>query len=60
MLTHQKVQMVSCTVCRKVKEPRAKVEVSMASAATVGSQVIRQSFALQRVEKQKERDRERR
>ena len=31
MLTHQEVQMASCTVCRKVKEPRAK-EVSMASA----------------------------
>ena len=36
MLTHQEVQMVSGAVCRKVKEPRAKME------------------------KQKERDRERR
>ena len=60
MLTHQEAQMVSCTVCRKVKEPRAKVEVSMASAAIVGSQVIRPSSVTQRVEKQKERDRERR
>ena len=34
MLTHQEVQMVSCTVCRKVKG-RTKVEVSTASATTV-------------------------
>ena len=52
--------MVSCAVCRKVKEPRAIVEVSMASATTVGSQVIRPSSVTQRVEKQKGRDRERR
>ena len=50
---------MSFTVCRKVKG-RAKAEVSTASAATVGSQVIRPSSVLQRVEKQKERDRERR
>ena len=43
---------VSCTVCRTVKG-RAKVEVSTASATTVGSQVIRPSSVLQRVEKQK-------
>ena len=49
--------MVSCMVCRKVKEPRAKVEVSTASATTVGSQVIRPSSVMQRVEKQKERER---
>ena len=47
--------MVSCTVCRKVKG-RAKVEVSTASATTVGSQVIRRSSVMQRVEKQKERE----
>ena len=52
--------MVSCAVCRKVKAPRTKVEVSMASATTVGSQVFRPSFVVQQVEKQKERDRERR
>ena len=57
MLTHQEVQMVSCTVCRKVKEPRAKVEVSTASATTVGSLVIRPSSVMGRVEKQKERRR---
>ena len=51
--------MVSCAVCRKVKG-RAKVEVSTASATTVGSQVIRPSSVMQRVEKQKARDRERR
>ena len=51
--THQEVQMVSCTVCRKAKG-RAKVEVSTASAATVESQVIRPSSE---VEKQKERER---
>ena len=28
--------MVSCTVCRRVKEPRAKVVVSTASATIVG------------------------
>ena len=52
--------MVSCTVCRKVKEPRAKVEVSTAPATTVGSQVIRPSSVMQGVEKQKEKERERR
>ena len=35
MPTHQEVQMVSCTVCRKTKG-RAKVEVSTASATTCG------------------------
>ena len=50
--THQEVQMASCTVCRKVKG-RAKVEVSTASATTVGSQVIRPSSVMQRVQKQK-------
>ena len=50
---------ICCTVCRKVKELRAK-GVSMASATTVESQVIRPSSVTQRVEKQKERDRERR
>ena len=35
--------MVSCTVCRRVKEPRAKVVVSIVFATTVGSQVIRSS-----------------
>ena len=54
MPTHQEVQMVSCTVCRKAKG-RAKVEVSTASATTVESQVIRPSFVMQKVEKQKER-----
>ena len=57
MLTHQEVQMVSCTVCRKVKEPRAKVEVSTASGTTVESQVIRPRSVMQNVEKQKERER---
>ena len=28
--------MVSCTVCRRVKEPRAKVVVSMVFATTAG------------------------
>ena len=54
--THQEVQMVSCTVCRKVKG-KAIVEVSTASTATVGSQVIRPSSVMQKVEKQKERER---
>ena len=56
--THQEVEMVSCAVCRKVKG-RAKVEVSTASAATVGSQVIRPSSVMQRVETAKKK-RERR
>ena len=56
MQTRQEVQMVSCTVCRKVKG-KGKVEVSTASATTVGSQVIRPSSVMQRVEKQKERER---
>ena len=43
MSTHQEAQMVSCTVCKRVKEPRAKVVVSMVFATTVGSQVIRPS-----------------
>ena len=43
MQTSQQVQMV----------PRAKTKVSMISATTVGSQVIRPSFVVQRVEKQK-------
>ena len=60
MLAHQEVQMVSCMVCRKVKEPRAEVEVSTASVTTVGSQVIRPSSVYERVEKHKDRDRERR
>ena len=59
MLTHQEVQMVCCTVCREIKEPRGK-EVSMASATTVESQVTGPSSVTQRVEKQKKRDRERR
>ena len=45
---------------QKGKEAKAKVEVSMASATTVGSQVIRPSSVTQRVEKQKGRDSERR
>ena len=56
MPTHQEVQMACCTVCRKAKG-RAKVEVSTASAATVESQVIRPSAVMQKVEKQKERER---
>ena len=56
MPTHQEVQMVSCTVCRKAKG-RAKVEVSTVSATTVESQVIRTSSVMQKVEKQKERER---
>ena len=48
--------MVSCMVCRKAKG-RAKVEVSTASATTVESQVIRPSSVMQKVEKQKERER---
>ena len=54
--THQEVQMVSCTVCRKAKGG-AKVEVSTASATTVESQVIRPSSVMQKVEKQGERER---
>ena len=54
--THQEVQMVSCTVCRKAKG-RAKAEDSTASATTLESQVIRPSSAMQKVEKQKERER---
>ena len=54
--THQEIQMVSCTVCRKAKG-RAKVEVSTVSATTVESQVIRPSSVMQKVEKQKERER---
>ena len=46
--THQEVQMVSCTVCRKAKG-RAKVEVSTVSATTVESQVIRPSSVMQKV-----------
>ena len=56
MPTHQEVKMVSCTVCRKAKG-RAKVKVSTASAATVESQIIRPSSVMQKVEKQKERER---
>ena len=56
MPTHQEVQMVSCTFCRKAKV-RAKVEVSTASATTVESRVIRASSVMQNVEKQKERER---
>ena len=56
MPTHQEVQMVSCTVYRKAKG-RAKVEVSTASATTVESQVIRPNSVMQKVEKQKERER---
>ena len=56
MPTHQEVQMVTCTVCRKAKG-RAKVEVSTASATTVESQVIRPSSVMQKVEKQKEGER---
>ena len=48
--------MVSCTVFRKAKG-RATVEVSTASATTVESQAIRPSSAMQKVEKQKERER---
>ena len=55
MPTHQEVQMVSCTVCRKAKG-RAKVEVSTASAI-VESQVIRPSSVMQKVDKEKERER---
>ena len=47
MPTHQEVQMVICTVCRKAKG-RAKVEVSTASATTVESQVIRPSSVMQK------------
>ena len=36
MSTHQEVQIVSCTVCRRVKEPRVKVVVSMVFGTTVG------------------------
>ena len=56
MPTHQEVQMVSDTICRKAKE-RAKVEVSKASATIVESQIIRPSSVMQKVEKQKERER---
>ena len=54
--THQEVQMVSCTVCRKAKG-RAKVEVSTVSATTVESQVVLPSSVMHKVEKQKERER---
>ena len=47
---------MSCTVCRKVKG-RAKVEVSTASVTSEGIQVFRPSSVMQRVEKQKERER---
>ena len=47
--------MVSCTVWRNLKG-RAKVEVSTASATTVESQGTRPSSVMQRVEKQKERE----
>ena len=50
--THQEVQMVSCTDCRKAKG-RAKVEVSTASATTVESQVIRPSSVMRKVKKAK-------
>ena len=56
MPTHQEVHMVSCTVCREAKG-RAKMEVSTASATTVESKVIRPSSVIQKVEKQKERER---
>ena len=48
--------MASCTVCRKANG-RAKGEVSTASPTTVESQIIRPSFVMQKVEKQKERER---
>ena len=50
MPTHQDVQMVSCTACREAKG-RAKVKVSMASATTVESQVIRPSSVMQKGKK---------
>ena len=54
--THLEVQMVNCTVCRKVKE-QAKVEISTGSATIVGSQVIRPSSVTRKVKKRKERER---
>ena len=48
--------MVSCTVCRRVKEPRAKVVVSMVFATTVGSQVMLQLWERQQKVGQVERD----
>ena len=56
MPTHQEVQMVSCTVFREVKG-RAKVEVSTASTTTVKSQVTRPNSVMQRMEKERERER---
>ena len=53
MPTHEEVQMVSCTVCRKAKG-RSTLEVSTASATTVESQVIRRSSVIQKVEKERE------
>ena len=43
--------MVSCTVCRRAKEPRAKVIVSMAFATTLKIPAIRPSSVLQKVER---------
>ena len=57
MQTRQEVQVVSCIVCRKVKQPREKAKVSMASSTTVRSQVIRPSSVVQKVGKQKTRER---
>ena len=48
--------MVSCTVCRRAKEPRAKVIVSMAFVTTVGSQAIRPISVLQKVERHEVKD----
>ena len=47
---------MSCTVCRRAKEPRAKVIVSMAFATTVGSQAIRPISVLQKVERHDVKD----
>ena len=60
MLTHQEVQTANCTVCRRAKVTRAKVVVSTGFATVAESQATRPSSALQRVERQEERDKAKR
>ena len=52
--------MMSCTVCREAKEPRAKVEVSLVSGSIWGSQVLGHVLLCKGWKRKKERDRERR
>ena len=56
MLARSDVRMVSCTVCRKGEGKGKGGSFSTALVTTAGSQVIRPSFVLERVEKQRDRE----